>query len=171
MSIRDEVAQAISGAVPEPKRQEVISRVEKILERRSGPIPDPHLIAQIEALVPGAAKQILEESLKEMQHRREIEKRELDLQQSEIYMVTGISKGEFASVSQGRWIGAVAYFVCFCFAAGFYQLGSEKLALVCLGTAALGVVGQLIRGAVSRQSVRIDGVPTSSNLPTPPKPK
>jgi uncharacterized membrane protein len=151
ISVREQVERVlIEGSVPVPKRQEVAERIEKIVyERSSGPLPDVNIIAGLEQIVPGCGREIMADAIKEMQHRRDVEKRELDLREKEMTFIQGVAQGEFRSVTQSRIIGVIAFLAILLFAGWSFYMGSEKVALLALGAAAISVVGQLIRGGAS----------------------
>ena len=68
--------------IPQPLRDEIISALESELEMvvqettmrmYNGPTPPPEILQEIEAIVPGAARQIIEMALNQGNHRRELE--------------------------------------------------------------------------------------------------
>jgi hypothetical protein len=149
VALRKEVGEALGTALPAKQKQEVVQRVEQIVERYSSPYPDPNYLAQIEQLAPGATRDIINASIEDLQHRRKMDERQLDLHEREMNLVQGIADAETRSVRQGRWIGFCAYLACLAFSGGMYVLGSEMLAIAGFSTAATGIIIQLIRGSTS----------------------
>lgn len=149
VAIREEVDRALGTSVSAKQKQEVVQRVEQIVERYSSPYPDADYLAKIEQLAPGATRDILTASMDDLQHRRKMDERQLELRENELKLVEKIADSEARSVGQGRWIGFSAYIACLVFSAGIYALGSEKLALAGFGAAVIGIIGQLIRGSTS----------------------
>jgi hypothetical protein len=149
VAIREELEKAIGSSVPGNRREEVFAKIERVVDRYSSPYPDPSFLQQIEALAPGSAAEIVRASIQDLDHRRSVENRQLDLKSQELSLVKGIADGEFKSTGQGRLYGFLAYLGCLSFSAGTYYLGSEALALAGFGAAALGIVSQLIRGQTS----------------------
>lgn len=153
VSFREEVERSLESTlpstVPAKQKREAATRVEQILERYSSPYPDPQFLARIEQLAPGSAKDIVAATLKDLEHRRSIDTKKLELKSEEIGLIKGITSGEMASVRQGRFIGLAAYLACLLFSGTMFVLGSQTLALAGFGAAALGIITQLIRGGGS----------------------
>jgi Predicted membrane protein (DUF2335) len=149
VAVREEVGRAIGQSVPAKQRNEVVQKVEEIIERYSSPYPDPNFLERIEKLSPGAAKQIIDCTVAELEHRQSMDLKQLDIHSKEIDLVSVIAKAETQSSNQGRTLGFLAYIACLVFSASTYFMGSEKLALAGFGAAAAGIIVQLIRGSSS----------------------
>jgi hypothetical protein len=169
ISVREEVERALEELVPGKQRQEVAARVEQIFERRTGPLPDLGHITGLDQLVPGCGREIVSAALREMEHRREVQKRELDLHQAELDLMKSITSGEFRSVREGRLLGSITYGACFAFSFVAMYMHANQVALAAIGTAAVGVVVQIVRGGWS-PSVRItsEGPTPTDNKKAPP---
>lgn len=149
VAVREEVDRALGPNFPGKQRQEVVQKVEQIIERYSSPYPDPQYLGQIEKLCPGATKDIIAASIEDLQHRHKIEAGAQEVKREEISLIKGIAQAEVGSVKQGRWLGFAAYIACLIFSGVMFYLGSEHLALAGFGAAALGIIAQLIRGGGS----------------------
>ncbi len=150
VSLREEVERTLEGVLPAsvPLRQkrEVFTKVEQIVERYSGPYPDPDFLRQLNEIAPGSAQEIIKATIEDLAHRREMDRRQLDVKQEELDLVRTIAANEVGSVKHGRTIGLIAYLACLTFSATSFALGSQTLALAGFGAAALGIIAQLIRG-------------------------
>lgn len=164
VAVRQEVERAIAASVPVDKRQELVQRVEQIVDRYSSPYPDAAYLEKIERLAPGATRDIINASVEDLKHRRRMDERQADLHASEIELVHDLAAAETSSVGQGRWIGFSAYIACLLFSGTMYALGSEKLAFAGFGTAALGIIVQLIRGG-GGNAVKISTEVTTTDPP------
>jgi Predicted membrane protein (DUF2335) len=163
IALREEVERSLESVlpanVPDKKKREAATKVEQILERYSSPYPDPATLARLESLAPGSAGQIIAATIQDLEHRRTMDARNLDVREREIGLVKELAGGEIGSVRQGRWLGFFAYIGCLAFSGSMHVLGSETLALAGFGTAALGIIAQLIRGGGSGISVSAADAP------------
>ena len=112
-------------------------------EMFKGPLPPPNILAGYDTIVPGCAKQIIEDMLSESSHRRAMEEKSLD--NAIIYTKDGLDKGYQISVV-GLIVGCVI-------AIGGIALGGAPSTIPSL------VSGTLISGAslVSIVSKLVDG--------------
>lgn len=156
IALREEVERSLESVlptVPEKKKREAATRVEQLFERYSSPYPDPQTLARIEELAPGSTEKIIAATLQDLEHRRTMDLREADQKEREMNFVKEIATVEVNSVRQGRWLGFFAYIACLTFAVVMYRSGSENLAYAAFGTAAIGIIAQLIRGGSSGISI------------------
>lgn len=75
-------------SVPEPERKEIIATLEhqmSVLMSTSyrGPIPPPEMLRELEVIVPGSAKEILDMSVQQSKHRRAMEEHVIKAQTKE----------------------------------------------------------------------------------------
>lgn len=157
IALREEVERSLESVLPanlpDKKRREAATKVEQILERYSSPYPDPATLGRLESLAPGSASEIIAATIRDLEHRRQMDAQQLDLRKEEIALVRGLAAGEVGSIRQGRWLGFFAYLACLGFSGSMYVLGSEPLAFAGFGAAALGIIAQLIRGGGSGISI------------------
>lgn len=74
-----EVIEAVKKSdIPEPKKEEVIAT----MEMYNGPIPHPDILAGFDKLDKGAAKKIIDNGIAESLHRRKMENRLLNWENS-----------------------------------------------------------------------------------------
>ncbi|HJF68211.1 MAG TPA: DUF2335 domain-containing protein [Staphylococcus kloosii] len=74
-----EVIEAVKKSdIPEPKKEEVIAT----MEMYNGPIPHPDILAGFDKLDKGAAKKIIDNGIAESLHRRKMESRLLNRENS-----------------------------------------------------------------------------------------
>lgn len=74
-----EVIEAVKKSdIPEPKKEEVIAT----MEMYNGPIPHPDILAGFDKLDKGAAKKIIDNGIAESLHRRKMENRLLNRENS-----------------------------------------------------------------------------------------
>lgn len=77
----EEIDQAIEEAdwedLPESAR-ETFSRVRMEKYSYKGIVPPPHMLQQFEDVVEGSAKQIMEDAHRQLEHRHEMERKEID---------------------------------------------------------------------------------------------
>lgn len=96
-----------------------------IEERYSGPIPHPRILRQINEIVPGAAKQILDDAHGQTAHRQEMER---------TYLKAGIQNGK-----RGQWFGFIVAMTVVLGSMGLIALGQSVwgFSLALFGLAAL----------------------------------
>ena len=96
-----------------------------IEERYSGPIPHPRILRQIDDIVPGAAKRILDDAHGQTAHRQEMERK---------YLNAGIENGR-----RGQWFGFVVAMTVVLGSMGLIALGYSVwgFSLALFGLAAL----------------------------------
>lgn len=76
-----EIIGALERANTNPEILEKIKTVIQVVERRetySGPIPHPTILEEFDRIVPGAAKQIVDQAASETKHRQSLENKAMD---------------------------------------------------------------------------------------------
>ena len=107
------------------------------VESHSGPIPHPHLLAQYDAVVPGAAERIIAMAERQQAHRHSLEASDL--------------QGNIGYAKRGQWMAYTLTSASFVIGVYLATNGAQALAGVLFGTVILGLVASFLasKSAVS----------------------
>jgi uncharacterized membrane protein len=168
VQVRQEIERVVDdvGANLSPRqRSELVTKLEGKLESYSSPYPPPPFLEAMERLVPGSAKDILAEGLKNSAHYREVELREFAIASRDQDFAQSIVSAEAGGAKRGQWLGFVAFIAIIFFAGFCLWFGYEKMAWVAFGTAVIGVVNQLISSGKLLREDRSSEKPSEPKLP------
>jgi uncharacterized membrane protein len=124
----EELLPEIISELP-PEHAAVVRRV-FAMEMYAGPIPHPAILGQLEGVIPGSAQQILDDAHDQSQHRRDMEK---------IQIEAAISDGR-----RGQWFGFIIAMTVVVGSITLIALGQSIIGLAGLITALVGLVGLFI---------------------------
>lgn len=139
-TIEAEVERQIGGLVSSGQREQIVSRVTRILlqESFSGPLAHPRHLREYEDIVPGSAERIIRMAEKALEHRAAMD--------------TKIVDAQIADQVRGMRFGLAALGAILLFAALFGYWEMEIVAGLFLGTAVLGSIPVFVMGRNGSQS-------------------
>lgn len=132
----EELLPEIISELP-PEQAAVVRRV-FAMEMYAGPIPHPAILRQLEEVAPGAAQEILDDAHDQSQHRRAMER---------IQIESAISDGR-----RGQWFGFIIAMTVVLGSITLVALGHSIIGLAGLLTALAGLVGLFIYSLTLRIS-------------------
>lgn len=126
-----EVTKALAPLMREPAKAPIeAARILAISESYSGPTPHPRHLAEIERLVPGGAKQLVDSARLEQQHRHRMQTLEM------LYPYAGL------------FLGAFLMLLCIAAAVFLAVRNDTTVALALIGVPVLTAIGWMIKARV-----------------------
>jgi hypothetical protein len=147
VQVREEIERVVNNTAPQLKgaaRNDLIERLEGTFHSYSSPYLPPPVLAELERLSPGCAKDIITQSIKTVQHYQDIERAQVEIAKEDQVLAGKIFDAEASGAKEGRGLGFCAYIATLVAAGVFLWMGYPPAAYICLGAATLGIVRQLI---------------------------
>lgn len=145
-SDRQEDAQVTKPSVPEPQQGQPES-----IFYREGPIPDPVSLQEYGSVVPGFARDFLGSFLEESRHRREIESRELKLEEDALLLEGKLVDGNQRRSYWGLFTGFVVCMSALLIGGGLVYTGHDVSGTVIAGSTLPALVAVFVTGSWNRR--------------------